>query len=759
MSVNIKSDINWSTFYKLVFKGKIDYRDFLQKVIETEEFMWKIVKFGLQINIFPKWEDLFVKIVFWLQNERNLSKKIVEKFSNDLEKFISDYSRSIKKKVYYKEEEIFLEYLKDINCWCIEIKLDIEKKGNSFITPYHLYLGENIVFENIFNFFYDDFFWIKETKNIYIDKPTDKYWKHIKIIEAMDISWKKSFTYAPAWLTWELEKTVDWEEIDRITLEEIILNQPVKKDLGNLIKRFKFKEHFEKWNAKEARGILLYWPPWTWKTMIAKVLATELDYNFYTLSSVDIESMWFWQSTKNLKDFFNKIPPNSIIFMDELESLLPKRTWDEEIWWKKLHEVKRDIVATFLEYFDWMKSLKDVLFVWATNNIEMIDEAILRSGRFDIKLFIEAPDLESREKIWKLYLEKAQENVSYNIYDETVDIKYLAEITWFFSWADIKEMVRRVMNEYAYWSLELKAERFNPKTTFAWLENHIEKFKEETSIDKWIIPKKEELYLSDIWWQKELKEELKKIILQIKNKQLFNDFDLKMPKWLLLYWPPWTWKTMTAKVIANETWLLFYMLTAKDFIWEKWINSLDKKFDSFRSPSIVFIDEIDAIWTKREKLWSQYYISVLNLFLQKMDWFSSWEREIFFIWATNNYEILDEALIRAGRFDLKIKVDYPDFEARKEIFKIYIDKAITKKWQKIFSEKIDFDKLSKETEGFVWADIKELIRRLKQKLVMEIIEKKIELIWNEIWNSKILQEIELYKKEKFWNTKKIWFDI
>ncbi len=119
MSVNIKSDINWSTFYKLVFKGKIDYRDFLQKVIETEEFMWKIVKFGLQINIFPKWEDLFVKIVFWLQNERNLSKKIVEKFSNDLEKFISDYSRSIKKKVYYKEEEIFLEYLKDINCWCI----------------------------------------------------------------------------------------------------------------------------------------------------------------------------------------------------------------------------------------------------------------------------------------------------------------------------------------------------------------------------------------------------------------------------------------------------------------------------------------------------------------------------------------------------------------------------------------------------------------------------------------------------------------
>ena len=259
---------------------------------------------------------------------------------------------------------------------------------------------------------------------------------------------------------------------------------------------------------------------------------------------------------------------------------------------------------------------------------------------------------------------------------------------------------------------------------------------------------------------KSVKKDIKNLIKRFKNKEHFEKWNAKEARWILLYWPPWTWKTMTAKVIANETWLLFYMLTAKDFIWEKWINDLDKKFDSFRSPSIVFIDEIDAIWTKREKLWSQYYVSVLNLFLQKMDWFSSWEREIFFIWATNNYEILDEALVRAGRFDLKIKVDYPDFEWRKEIFKIYINKSVTKKWQEIFSKKIDFDELANQTENFVWGDIKELIRRLKQKLAIEIIEKKIELTWNEIQTDKILQEVELYKKEKFWNiTKKIWFEI
>ena len=184
MPVRVKSVLDWISFYEFILKRKIDYKIFLQKIIETEEFMWKIVKFGLHMTIVPKWEDLFVKIVFWLQNEKDLSEKIIENFKDNLEKFISDYSELIKKKVYYREWEIIVKYLEAINCWSIDIKLNTEKKEDwSFVTPYYLYLRENIVFENIFRFFYEDFLWIKDTKDIFINRPTDKDWDPIELIE------------------------------------------------------------------------------------------------------------------------------------------------------------------------------------------------------------------------------------------------------------------------------------------------------------------------------------------------------------------------------------------------------------------------------------------------------------------------------------------------------------------------------------------------------------------------------------------------
>ena len=312
------------------------------------------------------------------------------------------------------------------------------------------------------------------------------------------------------------------------------------------------------------------------------------------------------------------------------------------------------------------------------------------------------------------------------------------------------------MNDYAVWTLNLWEINFSSQITFKWLVFNIEKYKEEISLNKWIIPEKEKLYLKDIWGQNKLKQELKKIITQIKNKEKFEEFWVQMPKWILLYGPPGTGKTLAAKVIANESWILFYMLTAKDFVWNLWIEALEEKFSKLQSPSIVFIDEIDAIWQKRDYL-NSYDIKVLNTFLQKMDWFVSSE-DIFFVWATNNINILDEALLRAWRFDLKIFVDYPDLKGREEIFKIYINKSKTKNWERLFVKNIDYKEISLQTENFVWADIKELIRRLKQNLTLKIIENNLNLKWNEITSGDILIEIKNYKKEKNISPKKIWFE-
>lgn len=730
----------WTDFYNSIINWKINHKNFLQKIINFDRK--NHIKFGIFYTIEKKDEDYSWKIVFWLQEENKAKKEFLKSFSEKLKKFLEkNIKEQESKKQPKKDEKYSFEAFENLNCWVVCFPIE---EGFSIFWF-------SLIVKNIFKFFYEEVFWEKDVSksvNIYLWEPTKANWKEF---EQTDFQEGNTW-YLPDWL--KINKD-EGEFINEKYFWDVILNEELQKEIENLVNRYKNKTHFKKWNADEPKGILLYWPPGTGKTTIAKLIASELWLRFYTLSSSEIVSKWIWDSARNLDTFLKKIKPNSILFVDEIDSLIPRRG---ALWWDIWHEnsERLSVVTTFLEYLDWTKTLKDVLFIWATNNIEHLDKAILRPWRFDYKLFIGLPDKESRIKLWKLYLKKVQENISFEIYDENIDFAYLADISNYFSGADIKEIVRRIMNDYAVWTLNLWEINFSSQITFKWLVFNIEKYKEEISLNKWIIPEKEKLYLKDIWGQDKLKQELKKIITQIKNKEKFEEFWVQMPKWILLYGPPGTGKTLAAKVIANESWILFYMLTAKDFVWNLWIEALEEKFSKLQSPSIVFIDEIDAIWQKRDYL-NSYDIKVLNTFLQKMDWFVSSE-DIFFVWATNNINILDEALLRAWRFDLKIFVDYPDLKGREEIFKIYINKSKTKNWERLFVKNIDYKEISLQTENFVWADIKELIRRLKQNLTLKIIENNLNLKWNEITSGDILIEIKNYKKEKNISPKKIWFE-
>jgi cell division protease FtsH len=146
-----------------------------------------------------------------------------------------------------------------------------------------------------------------------------------------------------------------------------------------------------------------------------------------------------------------------------------------------------------------------------------------------------------------------------------------------------------------------------------------------------------------------------------------------------------------------------------------------------------------------------------------MDWF--WDKkDILFIWATNMIDLIDEAILRAWRFDRKILVDYPDFDTRKEIWKIYLSKSKTKTENKeVFDDFIDFYLLSEKTDGMVWADISEIVRRVKQNLanIYVLNKKKHILDSDKIWMISILEDIEKYKQENefsMWK-KKIGFDL
>lgn len=205
------------------------------------------------------------------------------------------------------------------------------------------------------------------------------------------------------------------------------------------------------------------------------------------------------------------------------------------------------------------------------------------------------------------------------------------------------------------------------------------------------------------------KEEVQEIVEFLKTPKKYTDLGAKIPKGALLVGPPGTGKTLLAKAVAGEAKVPFFSLSGSDFV-EMFVGvGASRVRDLFKqakekAPSIIFIDEIDAIGRARGKNNSfgsnDERENTLNQLLTEMDGFGT-NSGVIILAATNRADVLDDALTRAGRFDRQIFVDMPDLNERKEIFEVHL-KPIT------LAENLDIDFLSKQTPGFSGADIANL---------------------------------------------------
>ena len=210
----------------------------------------------------------------------------------------------------------------------------------------------------------------------------------------------------------------------------------------------------------------------------------------------------------------------------------------------------------------------------------------------------------------------------------------------------------------------------------------------------------------DVAGQAGAKQEVQEIVDFLKNPHRYTDLGGKIPKGALLVGPPGTGKTLLAKAVAGEAGVPFFSMSGSDFV-EMFVGvGASRVRDLFRqakekSPSIIFIDEIDAVGRARSKNPSMggndERENTLNALLTEMDGFGT-NSGVIILAATNRADMLDSALLRAGRFDRQISVDLPDLPERKEIFLVHLRKVKT-------SPDLDIDFLSRQTPAFSGADI------------------------------------------------------
>jgi ATPases of the AAA+ class len=499
-----------------------------------------------------------------------------------------------------------------------------------------------------------------------------------------------------------MTKMVD-TSIPRITYDELGgLKNEVKKIREMVELPMRHPELFDKIGVEAPKGVLLYGPPGTGKTLLAKAVAGETNANFVSLSGPEIMAKHYGESEERLREIFTQAEENSpsIIFIDEIDSIAPKR---DEV----SGELEKRIVSQLLTLMDGMKSRGKVVVIAATNRPDSIDPALRRPGRFDREIEIGIPDDEGRFDILSIHTRGMP-------IDDKVDLKQISKTTHGFVGADLEVLakeaaMRSLRRILADEEIDLDEDKISSEILQK-IRITNEDFRDALKEVSPSALREVQVQIPDVSWDDvggldALKEELQEAIeWPIKHKEAFDYIDVESPKGILLHGPPGTGKTLIAKALAKMTESNFISIKGPELL-SKWVGESEKGVrEIFRkarqaAPCIIFLDEVDALVPRRGSSDSGSHVteSVVSQILTEIDGLEELHN-VLIIGATNRLDIVDEALLRPGRFDRIIEVPNPDTKGRQQIFEIH-----TKK--KPLANDVKIEKLVELTVGFSGAEI------------------------------------------------------
>ncbi len=502
---------------------------------------------------------------------------------------------------------------------------------------------------------------------------------------------------------------VTYEDIGGLKRELRLVREMIELPL-------KHPELFHKLGIEPPKGVLLYGPPGTGKTLIAKAVANEVDAHFIPISGPEIMSKYYGESEQRLREIFEEAKENapSIIFIDEIDSIAPKR---EEV----AGEVERRVVAQLLALMDGLEARGDVIVIAATNRPDAIDPALRRPGRFDREIEIGVPDKEGRKEILEIHTRKMP-------LAEDVDLEELAELTNGFVGADLEALckeaamhaLRRVLPEIDIEAEEIPAEVLeNLKVT---REDFLEALKNiEPSAMREVLVEVPNVRWEDIGGLEHAKQELMEAVeWPLKYPEVFKAANIKPPRGILLFGPPGTGKTLLAKAVANESNANFISVKGPELL-SKWVGESEKHVrEMFRkarqvAPCVIFFDEIDSLAPRRGGVGDSHVTErVVSQLLTELDGLEEL-KDVVVIAATNRPDIIDPALLRPGRLERHIYIPPPDKRARVEIFRIHLR-------GKPLADDVDIEKLAERTEGYSGADIEAVCREAGMLAIRELIK-------------------------------------
>lgn len=458
----------------------------------------------------------------------------------------------------------------------------------------------------------------------------------------------------------EVYKKHRFKDIGGLDKTIVYLQKTIKIPLEN-------SKLFRSFGIEPPRGILIYGNSGVGKSMLLKSLASEFrGCHVIKIDGSSIMSKYLGDSEEKLRGNFKeaiKYQP-SMILIDEIESILPNRKSKEDF-----SDVDSRILSTFSAMMDELNGGGKVVVIGVTNELKNIDLSLRRPGRFDLEVEIGIPDIEGRFDILMKQMSKIEERLKKI---DTQEIKEIASKTHGYVGSDLLSLVRESVMKAI--NRHLEASDDNIKDVGVRYEDFQLSMKDiRPSAMKEIILEMPKVRWSDIGGQEVLKRKLHEMVeLPLKEADRFERFGIKAPKGLLLYGPPGCSKTMTAKALATESGLNFLAIKGPE-IFDKYVGESERKirdiFNKARasSPSIIFIDEIDAIAVDREGSESTNVSKqVLNTMLNELDGVEELNGVIL-VGATNRPASIDAALLRPGRLDRHVYVGPPDYEARYEI--------------------------------------------------------------------------------------------